>query len=224
MAKKRAAKKPGAPASEILRGLEKAYPDWGCTLDFTTPFELLVATILAAQNTDENVNAVTKDLFKKYRKPADYLAVPVEELERDVYRTGFFRQKARAVRSVATAVVEEHGGVVPDSIEALTAMKGVGRKTASIVLGAAFGRPAIGVDTHVDRVARRLALAPSDEDDREAIEAALKERFAEKDWTKINWLLILHGRRCCAARKPDCPRCPVREQCPYPDKTKGATT
>ncbi|HVY63010.1 MAG TPA: endonuclease III, partial [Planctomycetota bacterium] len=209
-------------AEQILDRLEEAYPDWGPTLDFKTPFELLVATILAAQNTDENVNRVTKDLFKKYRKPADYLAVPVEELEKDIYKTGFFRQKAKSIRAVCEALIAEHGGKMPDTMEALTGLRGVGRKTASIVLGAAYEKPAIGVDTHVDRVARRLELAPPDEDDREAIEAALKAAFPEKDWIKLNWLLILHGRRRCTAKKPDCPACPVSALCPWPGKTGAA--
>jgi endonuclease-3 len=205
-------------APKILSNLEKAYPDWGPTLDFRTPFELLVATILGAQNTDENVNGITKDLFKKYRKPADYLKVPVEELEKDIFKSGFFRQKAKSIRNVATAILEEHGGEVPADMDALTAITGVGRKTASIVLGAAFKKPAIGVDTHVDRVARRLELVPPDEENREAIEQGLKDAYPEKDWYKANWLLILHGRRTCTAKKPRCSECPVRELCPWPEK------
>jgi endonuclease III len=214
----RAVAKRTSRPQKILDLLAKAYPDWGPTLDFGTPFELLVATILAAQNTDENVNRVTKDLFRKYKGPKAYLDAPVEELEKDIFKTGFFRQKAKAIRAVAFRLLEKHGGDVPRTMDELTDLKGVGRKTASIVLGAAFRVPAIGVDTHVDRVARRLELAPPEEEDREAIEAALKKAYAEKDWVRINWLLILHGRRCCTARKPDCPRCPVRALCPWPEK------
>ena len=204
---------------KVLERLEKTYPGWAPTLDFKTPWELIVALILAAQNTDENTNRITKDLFRKYRKPADYLKVPPEELEKDVFKSGFFRNKAKSIRGAAKALIDEHGGEVPRDMETLLTIPGVGRKTASILLGAAFDTPAIGVDTHVDRVARRLELAPPDEEDREKIEEALKARYPEKDWIKLNWLLILHGRQTCVAKKPRCPECPVRELCPYPHKT-----
>ncbi len=207
----------------MVAALERAYPDWGCTLDFTTPFELLVATVLAAQCTDETVNRVTADLFRKYRRPEDYLARPVEELERDIYRTGFFRQKTRSLRGLCAALVERFGGEVPRDIEALTTLPGVGRKTASIVAGAAFGLPGIGVDTHVDRVSRRLGLTAAADGDRQAIEADLRRLLPEDAWIASNWLLILHGRRTCTARRPACPRCVVRDLCPFPEKTMEAT-
>lgn len=210
---------PGSRARRILARLKKAYPDRGPTLDFRTPWELLVALILAAQNTDENTNRITKDLFRKHRGPADFLKVPQEELERDIHGSGYFRQKAKALRAAALAVVERHGGEVPGEMRALLEIPGVGRKTASILLGAAFGVPAIGVDTHVDRVARRLELAPPEEKDRDRIEAALRAACAEKDWIALNWLLIIHGRRTCTARRPNCPGCPVRDLCPWPEKT-----
>ncbi len=222
----KARKKP-APAKNraplILERLAKVYPDWGCTLDFTTPFELLVATILAAQTTDENVNEVTKTLFRKYRGPRDYLAVSEEELQRDIFKTGFFRNKAKAVRAVSQQLLERWGGEVPRDIDALTELYGVGRKTASIVAGAAYGVPGIGVDTHVDRVANRLALtARKNEKDRERIEVDLRALYPPADWVKLTWCLILHGRRCCHAKKPECPRCPVLDLCPFPDKTEPA--
>lgn len=207
-----------ARAAEILERLAAAYPDWGCTLDFTTPFELLLATILAAQSTDETVNRVTKNLFRKYRTPADYARAPQEDLERAVFEAGFFRNKAKALVAVSRDLLEKHGGEVPRDMEALTALFGVGRKTASVVLGAAFHVPAIAVDTHVDRVAQRLGLTRESKD-REKIEADLRRIFPEKDWVKATWCLILHGRRACTAKKPACPACPVRELCPYPEKT-----
>jgi endonuclease-3 len=207
-----------APAGEILSRLARAYPDWGCTLDFKTPFQLLVATILAAQSTDETVNAVTPGLFEKYRGPADFAKAPEEELERAIFKTGFFRNKAKALKAMSRDLLERFGGEVPRDMEALTSLFGVGRKTASIVLGAAFGVPAIAVDTHVDRVAQRLGLT-REKKDREKMEADLRAAIPEKDWIRATWLLILHGRRTCTAKKPACPRCPVADLCPYPDKT-----
>jgi endonuclease-3 len=207
-----------ARAREIVERLAKAYPDWGPTLDFTTPFELLVATILAAQSTDENVNRVTKDLFRKYRGPKDFSRAPMAELERDVFQTGFFRQKARALRRVSEELLARFSGEVPRDMEGLTSLFGVGRKTASVVLGAAFRVPSIAVDTHAARVAGRLGLT-GEEKDREKIEADLRAAIAEKDWIRATWCLILHGRRTCTARRPRCPSCAVRDLCPYPEKT-----
>ncbi len=208
-----------ARAKEILARLERAIPDWGCTLDFETPFELLVATILAAQTTDENVNRITKELFRRARTPAELAAVSQPELERLIRASGYYRQKAKALKAVAQELLDRFGGEVPRDLEALTSLYGVGRKTASIVLGAAYGIPAIGVDTHVDRVAKRLGFTAPERKDRDKIEADLCALFPESDWIKATWLLILHGRRTCTARRPDCPRCPVRDLCPYPEKT-----
>jgi endonuclease III len=201
----------------VLRRLAKAYPDWGPTLDFTSPFELLVATILAAQAQDERVNEVTRELFRKYRRPQDYLAVPVAELEKDVHATGFFRQKTKAIRMCSEQILAEFGGEVPGTMEGLTSLHGVGRKTASIVLGNAFKVPAIAVDRHVARVAQRLRLAPMKE---EKIEASLLTLFPRKDWVKATWLLVLHGRRICRPL-PKCYECPVNDLCPFPRKTKA---
>jgi len=210
-------------ARAILRTLAKAYPDWGPTLEFSTPFELLVATILAAQAQDERVNLVTRDLFKKYRGPADYLAVPETELQQDVHATGFFRQKTRAIRAASQQLLADFGGEVPETMEGLTSLHGVGRKTASIVLGNAFGVPAVAVDRHVYRVADRLRLVagvkPKKGAEEEGTEFELRLIFPRKDWVKATWCLVLHGRRICQPR-PKCYECPVNSLCPYPKKTK----
>lgn len=202
-------------ARTILARLTKAYPDWGPTLEFTNPLELLVATILAAQARDERINEVTRVLFKKYRTPEDWLRVPQAKLEREIRATGFFRQKAKAIKAACQGIVETFGGKVPSDMESLTRLHGVGRKTASIVLGAAFGVPAIAVDRHVERVAGRLRLAAKGPDGTERGLAAL---YPKKDWVRVTWTFVLHGRRTCMPT-PACPRCPVLDLCPYPFKT-----
>ncbi len=207
-------------ARKILARLARAYPEWGPTLEFSSPFELLVATILAAQAQDERVNQVTRALFVKYRGPADYLRVPVEELERDIHATGFFRMKTKAIRGASEQLLTEFGGVVPADMDSLVRLRGVGRKTASIVLGNAFGVPAIAVDRHVDRVATRLGFTRKGTD---GIEEELRSLYPMKDWVKATWNLVLHGRRICTPT-PMCPVCPVSELCPYPKKTKAART
>jgi endonuclease-3 len=204
-------------ARAILRRLVKIHPDWGPTLEFSTPFELLVATILAAQARDERVNEVTRMLFKKYPEPAAYLAVGVPELERDLHPTGFFRQKTKAIRGAAEQILHEFGGVVPNTMEGLVSLRGVGRKTASIVLGNAFKVPAVAVDRHVARVATRLRFAGAADPDK--IEENLRAIFPRKDWVKATWLLVLHGRRICQPT-PQCYVCPINDLCPYPKKTK----
>ena len=207
-------------ARQILRRLEKAYPDWGPTLEFTNPFELLVATILAAQAQDERVNMVTRRLFVKYRGPADYLAVKSTELEQDVHETGFFRQKAKAIRAASQQILQEFAGEVPGDMDGLVSLHGVGRKTASIVLGNAFSVPSVAVDRHVARVAQRLRLAPPREMKEDKIEESLRTVFNKKEWVKATWLLVLHGRRICRPT-PKCYECPVISLCPYPKKTKA---
>jgi endonuclease III len=207
-------------AARILARLDEAYPGAGIELDFRTPLELLVATILSAQCTDERVNQVTADLFRRYTTAKDYALADPAALERDIHSTGFFRAKARALIGMGRALVERHGGVVPGAADALVALPGVGRKTASVVLGNAFGVPAIAVDTHVFRVSQRLGLAHSD--DADEIQDQLGLLLPETQWTRATHLLIVHGRRTCFARKPDCPRCAVRTLCPWPDKTAGA--
>jgi endonuclease-3 len=205
-------------ARTIITALEKAYPDAKCALNFTSPLELLVATILAAQCTDERVNVVTSSLFKKYRKAADYAKAPPAAFEREIQSTGFFRAKTRSVLGMAKALVEEHGGAVPRTREALVELPGVGLKTANVVLGNAFDEPAIAVDTHVFRVSQRLGLAKADDPD--AIHDQLVEVVPKPRWTRFCHLIQAHGRKTCTARKPACPVCPVRTWCSWPLKTR----
>lgn len=207
-------------ARRIVRLLERAHPDATIALRFTTPLELLVATILAAQCTDERVNQVTESLFRKYRTAADYARADPATFEREVRPTGFFRAKTRAILGMAKALLERHRGEVPRTIGALTALPGVGRKTANVILGNAFGIPGIAVDTHVFRVSQRLGLARADDPDR--VEAQLAEIIPRPAWTRFCHLLQAHGRRVCLARKPACPTCPVRTLCPWPGKTSAA--
>ncbi len=205
-----------ARARTIFRLLERAYPDAKIALDFTTPLELLVATILAAQCTDARVNLVTPALFRAYRSARDYAAADPDVLEEAIRSTGFYRAKTRAIIGMARALVERHGGEVPRSREALTALPGVGLKTANVVLGNAFGEPAIAVDTHVLRIAQRLAMARGDDADR--VHDQLGDVFARATWTRFCHLLQAHGRRTCMALRPACPVCPIRVQCPWPGK------
>jgi len=207
-------------ARKVLPRLAKANPDWGPTLLFNSPFELLVATILAAQAQDAHINQVTRTLFVKYPGPADYLKVPVEELERDLHATGFFRMKTKAVRGVSEQILAEFGGEVPGDMDSLVSLRGVGRKTASIVLGNAFGVPAVAVDRHVERVATRLGFTRKGAD---GIEQELRSLYPKKDWVKATWNFVLHGRRICTPT-PKCPICPISELCPYPKKTKALST
>lgn len=221
MRKARSAGKPPSAqekrrASTILRRLAKAHPDWGPTLRFSNAFELLVATILAAQASDESVNKVTESLFAKYRRPEDYVAARDAELQKDVHSLGFFRQKARAVKLMSAGVLEKFGGEVPREVERMTELHGVGRKTASIVAGAAYGVPAIAVDRHVARISQRLRFTKQGDPDR--IELDLAARFPKRDWIRVTWCLVLHGRRICQPT-PKCPQCVVRDLCPYPNKT-----
>jgi endonuclease-3 len=207
-----------ARARKILSRLARTYPDARTELHFTTPLDLLVATILSAQCTDERVNAVTAQLFPRYRRAQDWADVPLPVLEREIHSTGFFRAKARSIVGMARGLVERHGGEVPRTLEALVALPGVGRKTANVVLGNAFGIPALAVDTHVFRVSQRLGLARGD--DPEEIHDQLCLVLARPGWTRASHLLILHGRRVCFARNPACPTCPVEPLCPWPGKTK----
>ena len=215
MAESEAARK--TRAARILTLLHRAYPDAGIELTFSTPLELLVATILSAQCTDERVNMVTAGLFPRYRSARDWARIPVETLEREIFSTGFYRAKARSILGMAAALVERHGGEVPRTVDELTALPGVGRKTANVVLGNAFGIPAIAVDTHVTRVSQRLGLTRAAE--AEEIHAALCKVLSRPKWTSATHLLIIHGRRTCFARTPNCPACAVRALCPWPGKT-----
>ena len=198
----------------ILPILKKTYPQARCSLDHSNPLELLVATILSAQCTDERVNIVTKDLFKKYRTAKDYAAVPQETLERDIQTTGFFRNKAKSLRGMGATLVEEHVGQVPQTMDELTNLPGVGRKTANVVLGNAFDQNiGVVVDTHVTRVSNRLGLT-SHAVDAVKIEQDLMQIVPQDEWTLWSHLLIHHGREICQARKPKCDKCPLLEYCP----------
>jgi endonuclease-3 len=199
-------------AEEIFKRLKKEYPDPKSALNFKTPFQLLIATILSAQCTDARVNIVTKDLFLKYLIPEDYLKVPDEELERDIHSTGFFKQKAKSIKLCCKELIDKHSGKVPADFQALNKLPGVGRKTASVVAGNAFGIPAIAVDTHVKRLSNRLGFIISE--DPEKIEFRFKELVPEKDWINSSHWLIMHGRKICIAKKPKCPECVLGNLCP----------
>ena len=207
-----------ARGKKILAILEKTYPDARVTLDFKNPFQLLIATILAAQCTDERVNQVTKNLFKRYRTPKNFADADPTEMEEAIRPTGFYRNKAKSIIGCCKMLIGEYGGLVPHTMEALIRLPGVWRKTANIVLGNAFGlSEGIAVDTHVTRVANRLGLAQSDKQDE--IEQQLCRVIPRDKWTLITHLLIFHGRTICKAQRPDCPRCPVLHLCPWPLKT-----
>src|ERR1700677_481377 len=198
---------------KILPILKSAYPNAKCSLNYRTPLQLLVATILSAQCTDERVNIVTKTLFKKYKAAKDCAEAPEGELEKEIQSTGCFRAKAKSLRGMARDLLEKHGGKVPQTMEELTALPGVGRKTANVVLGNAFGQNVgVVVDTHVARLSERLGL--TDETSPEKIERDLMELVPRDDWTLWSHLLIHHGRSICMARKPMCEQCPILRFCP----------
>ena len=203
-----------ARVSAILPILKRTYPDAKCSLNHSNPLELLVATILSAQCTDERVNIVTKDLFRKYGKAADYAKVNSEVLEKDIQSTGFYRNKTKSIRAMAESLVEKHNGKVPDTMEELVDLAGVGRKTANVVLGNAFDKNVgVVVDTHVTRLANRLKLT-SQKIDAVKIEQDLIKVVPQDEWTMFSHLLIHHGRAICQARKPKCTQCPILEHCP----------
>jgi endonuclease III len=217
MAESRAAKQ--ARARKILELLDRAYPDAKIALEFRTPFQLLVATILSAQCTDERVNMVTPALFRKYPTARELARARPPSLEKEIRSTGFFRAKTRSLLGMAKALVEGHGGEVPREREALVELPGVGLKTANVVIGNAFGGQALTVDTHVFRVSQRLGLARADDPDE--IHDQLAAILPPESLTHASHLMITHGRRTCVARKPLCPACPVRALCPWPHKTPG---
>jgi endonuclease-3 len=205
-----------ASAPEVVARLKSEFPDARTELDWRNPLELLVATMLSAQTTDVQVNRVTQSLFSKYRTAEDYAESSPGELEEDIRPTGFYRNKARSLRNMASALVEEHEGEVPRTMRELVALPGVGRKTANVVLGNAFGvDEGIVVDTHVRRVSGRLGL--TENRDPGKIERDLMQVVPKRDWTVFSHLLILHGRRTCKARKPDCPNCVLNDICPSAD-------
>jgi endonuclease-3 len=205
-------KKENKNALEILKRLKAAYPGVKPALEYTTPFQLLISTILSAQCTDERVNIVTKTLFKKYKKPQDYLMVTQRELEKDIFSTGFYRQKAKSIRKCCEVLIEKYNSKIPHNFEDLVNLPGVGRKTASVVAGNAFNIPAIAVDTHVKRLSNILGFISSENP--EKIEFRLKEIFPVKDWINLSHWLATHGRLICIARRPKCEGCFLNDLCP----------
>jgi endonuclease-3 len=206
-----------ARAQRIWARLEAAYPDAHCELHYSNPLELLIATILSAQCSDRQVNIVTTGLFKTYRSAADFAGAPLAELETAIRRLGLYRNKAKSLKAACQTLVEKHGGEVPRTMEALTELSGVGRKTANVVLGNAFGLNAgIVVDTHVARLSRRLGLSSQTAPDK--IEKDLQSLAPRKDWTNLSHWLIWHGRRRCLARSPECSACEIQADCPAGQK------
>ncbi len=201
-----------APAVEVDDLLAAEWPDARCELDFTSPFELLVATVLSAQTTDVRVNAVTPELFRRWPGPAELAAAGQEELEEVLRPLGFFRAKATSLRGLAAALLADHGGQVPADLDALVRLPGVGRKTANVVLGNAFDIPGITVDTHVGRLARRLGWSTSK--DAVKVEREIAALVPEERWTMLCHRLIFHGRRVCHSRRPACGACVLAELCP----------
>lgn len=206
--------------SRILERLGQQYPDPRTALEFSDPLELLVATVLSAQCTDQRVNQVTGSLFSKYRTCRDYAEAELAQLEEEIRPTGYFRQKAKAIKAIAQSLLERFQGRVPDTLEGLVSLPGVGRKTANLVLSEAFGISGIVVDTHVQRVASRMGL--TSQRDPMRIEFDLMELTPKENWSRLCNLLIWHGRRTCVARKPRCGSCPIRDLCDYPQKTKAS--
>ncbi|OGP73319.1 MAG: endonuclease III [Deltaproteobacteria bacterium RBG_16_49_23] len=203
---------------EIIKALSKEIPDSQIALKFSNPFELLIATILSAQCTDVRVNEVTKGLFKKYRSPKDYAEAESKELEEDIRPTGFYRNKTKSIQRSCQELMDRFGGKVPKTLEVLVTLPGVGRKTANVLLGNAFGIPGIVVDTHVRRVSQRIGLTKND--DPVKIEFDLMEIVPKEKWTHFSNLLVWHGRKTCIARKPLCEICVIRKWCDYGSKMK----
>ena len=219
MAAKRIPKTDKVRAKDRIRKiypiLNRTYPDAKIALNFTNPLELLIATILSAQCTDVRVNMVTKDLFKKYKSAKDWANADLEQIKSDIKSTGFFHNKTLSIKNSCAVLARNYHGKVPDTIEQLVELPGVGRKTANVVLGGAFGKSAITCDTHVIRLSRRLRL--SDNSDAVKLEFDLAEIVPKRIWTRFSNLLIFHGRNICKARKPDCKSCPIAKHCPAAD-------
>jgi endonuclease III len=203
---------------KIIGRLEKVHADAKLDLDFTNPLELLIALILAAQARDDLVNKVTAELFKTNRTAADYASTPLPRLQRQIGKINFYRNKSKSIHNCCKQLVERFGGNVPDDLQDLVSLPGVGRKTANIVLGNAFGQQTIGVDTHVMRLSQRLGFTSQSDPDK--IEADLIAIVPEKQRVRFCHLMQYHGRRVCVANKPRCPECTIRDLCPYPHKTK----
>ncbi|MBN1881444.1 MAG: endonuclease III [Deltaproteobacteria bacterium] len=198
---------------DIYGFLDIAHPEAGCALNFSTPLELLIASILSAQCTDERVNTVTEKLFQKYTLASDYAQADIETLEEEVHPTGFYRNKAKAIKDCTIALVERFDGSIPDTMEDLVSLPGIGRKTANLVRSCAFKMPGIIVDTHVLRLSGRLGL--SDKKNADRVEMDLRAITPEDRWSQLSYLLIFHGRKICKAKKPLCEKCPVTDLCVY---------
>ena len=199
-------------AKAIYRILTKRYPNVTCELDFMDPLQLLVATVLSAQCTDKRVNAVTPALFKRYKKVEDFAGANLRELQSIIKSTGFYRAKAKNIKGLAMKIVKDYGGEVPDNLDQLVTLPGVGRKTANVVLGHAFNTPGITVDTHFGRLSRRFGW--TNETDPVKVEFAVAKLIPEKEWTNLSQRMIWHGRRICHSRKPACGACPLAKLCP----------
>ncbi len=200
-------------AAKVLRRLKADYPEAPCALNHKSPFQLLIATILSAQCTDKRVNLVTKDLFRKYKKPADFSAAPLKDIEKAVQSTGFYRNKAKNIKTCSTQLLERHAGKVPQEIELLVDLAGVGRKTANVVLGTAFGlATGVVVDTHVGRLSRRLGLTEAK--DAVKVERDLIKLLPKKEWIQFSHRMIHHGRAICSARRALCDECSMKRFCP----------
>jgi len=205
--------KPSKRVRDILHALDRLYPDASCTLEHRDPWQLLVATILSAQCTDQRVNQVTPSLFKRFARVQDMAQAELGEIEELIRSTGFFRNKAKSLKGAAQAITERHGGLVPHTLEELVKLPGVGRKTANVVLGDAFGQPGITVDTHVGRIARRLGL--TEHSDAVKAEFDLMAQIPAERWTIFSHQVILHGRQVCKSRRPLCPECTLLPLCPW---------
>lgn len=203
-------------AEIILRELKSIYPEATCTLDFKNPLELLIATQLAAQCTDARVNIVTKDLFKKYQSAKDYAGANISELEQDIKSTGFFRNKAKNIKECCIKLLRDYGGKVPDNMEDLLSLPGVGRKTANVILSTVFSKPGVIVDTHCTRLSNRLGLTKSQNPD--IIERDLMKILPRSEWANFSHYLVYHGRAICQARKPKCEICSIMPYCAYANK------
>lgn len=199
-------------AANIYRVLEECYPDVRCTLDYGNAFHLLVMTILAAQCTDARVNLVCRTLFTRFSTPRDFMSAPAGALEREIHSCGFFNQKAKSIRETSRILEEEHGGAVPDTMEALLRLPGVGRKIANVILGECHGKPAVIVDTHCQRLAFRMGFTKRE--DPAGVERDLMRLWPEEYWTLFSHRMVYHGRAVCTARAPKCAECPVRPLCP----------
>ena len=197
----------------IMKRLREMHGKPRVELSWSNPLELTVATVLSAQCTDERVNRVTEHLFKRYKKAQDYIDAPIDKLEEEIRETGFYHNKARSLKAVAGEIEDRFGGRIPDDIDTFATVKGIGRKSANMIVGLAFGKPAVIVDTHVTRVSGRVGLTKSTQPER--IEEDLKKIVPERQWTAFSLLMILHGRYICKAKKPECPRCLLKEMCDY---------